>query len=101
MHFTKVGAPIFESDSNVRLGEKMDKLKKIAVLDNLVQAQMLESMLKEHDIPHVMKTYNDSAYDGLYQGPKGWGHVEAPEQHEAGILALLDNLKAEGIQDTQ
>jgi len=79
----------------------MNTLKKIAVLDNMVQAQMLESMLKDHDIPHVMKTYHDSAYDGLCQGPKGWGHVEAPEQHEAEILALLDNLKAEGIQDTQ
>ena len=78
----------------------MDRMKKIAVLDNMVQAQMLESMLKEHDIPHVMKTYHDAAYDGLFQGPKGWGHVEAPKQHESEILALLDELRAQEGQGT-
>ena len=85
----------------VGLKEKMDKLKKIAVLDNMVQAQMLESMLKEHDIPHVMKTYHDSAYDGLFQGPKGWGHVEAPEEHESEILTLLDNLSTQEKEEAQ
>ena len=80
--------------------KEMDKMKKIAVLDNMVQAQLLESMLKEHDIPHVMKTYHDSAYDGLFQGPKGWGHVEAPEEHESEILALLDELRDQEGQGT-
>ena len=70
----------------------MDTIKKIAVLDNIVQAQMLESMLKEQGIPHMMKTYHDSAYDGLFQGQKGWGHVEAPEEYESDILTLLDDL---------
>lgn len=79
----------------------MDELRKIAVLDNMVQAQMLESMLKEHDIPHVIKTYHDSAYDGLLQGPKGWGQVDAPKQHEPEILALLADLKNRESEDTQ
>ena len=71
----------------------MDNIKKIAVLDNIVQAQMLESLLKERNIPHVMKTYHDSAYDGLFQGQQGWGHVEAPVEHEAEIRTLLDDLQ--------
>jgi len=71
----------------------MNELKKIAVLETMVEAQMLESMLKEHGIPHVIKTYHDSAYDGLFQGPKGWGHVEAPTKYEPEILALLENLR--------
>ena len=73
----------------------MDGLKKIALLDNMVEAQMLESMLKEHDIPHVIRTYHDSAYDGLFQHSKGWGHIEAHEQHESEILTLLDNLRTQ------
>ena len=78
----------------------MDELKKIAVLDNMVQAQLLESMLKEHDIPHVMRTYHDSAYDGVFQGPKGWGQVDAPEQHESEILALLEDLRTRESENT-
>ncbi len=89
--------------SAVRSGqgeEEMDKIKKIAVLDNIVQAQMLESILKEREIPHVMKTYHDSAYDGLFQGQKGWGHVEAPEEYESDILAMLDDLGTQEEQDS-
>jgi len=71
----------------------MSGLKKIAVLDSMVEAQVLESMLKEQNIPHVIKTYHDSAYDGLFQGPKGWGHVEAPEDREPEVLELLTDLR--------
>ncbi|MBU1711749.1 MAG: hypothetical protein KKD47_01460 [Proteobacteria bacterium] len=71
----------------------MDEFRKIAVLDNLVEAQVLDSMLNEQEIPHMMKTYHDSAYDGLFQMSKGWGHVEASEEHRAEILAILEHLR--------
>ena len=71
----------------------MDGFKKIAVLDDMVQAQMVELLLKEQNIPYVLKTYHDSAYDGLFQEQKGWGHIEAPAEHENEILELLDAVK--------
>ncbi len=71
----------------------MDEFRKIAVLDNMVEAQILDSMLNEQEIPHMMKTYHDSAYDGLFQASKGWGHVEAPEEHRTEILAILEDLR--------
>lgn len=72
----------------------MDPIRKIAIIDNIVQAQLLESMLNEQNIPHVMTTYHDSAYDGLFQGQKGWGHIEASTKHEGQILELLENLRS-------
>lgn len=78
----------------------MGNIKKIATLDNIVQAQMLESLLKEQGIPHVIQSYHDSAYDGLFQGQMGWGHIEAATEHELEILALLDDLGTENAQDS-
>ena len=69
-------------------------MKKIAVLDTLIQAKTLEAVLKDQGIPHVMKTYHDSAYDGLFQGSMGWGHIEAAEEDEARILDVLATLSA-------
>jgi hypothetical protein len=80
--------------------KEMGNIKKIATLDEIVQAQMLESILNERGIPHVMQSYHDSAYDGLFQGQKGWGHIEAPEEHETEILTLLDDLRIEDEQDS-
>lgn len=70
----------------------MAGFEKIAVLDNEVQAQLLDSALEAQGIPHMMRTYYDSAYDGLFQRQKGWGHVEAPPQFRDEILAILEDL---------
>jgi len=72
--------------------EEMSKLEKICVLDDEVQAQLLDAALTERKIPHLMRTYHDAAYDGLFQFSKGWGHVEAHPRHKEEILAILADL---------
>ena len=71
----------------------MEKHIKIAILDNQFEAQMLESILKERGIPHVLKSYYDTAFDGLYQTQKGWGHISAPDQYSNEIKEILSELK--------
>ncbi len=70
----------------------MENFKKILVLDNEIEARLLDSVLTERDIPHRMKTYHDSAYDGLFQAHKGWGHVEAPNQFAEEINMIYRDL---------
>ena len=82
----------------------MDKLEKIAVLDNEVQAELVDSVLEERGIPHLMRSYYDSAMNGIYQTPAGWGHVEAPSACRAEILAVIEDIKRQaaanaGTQD--
>ena len=71
----------------------MSKLKKIAALDSEVQAELVDSVLEERGIPHLMRSYHDSALDGLYQARSGWGHVEAPEECTEEILSVIADLK--------
>ena len=71
----------------------MDKLEKIVVLDNEVQAELVDSVLSERGIPHLMRSYYDSALDGIFQTPKGWGHVEAPGSFRDEILAVIGDIK--------
>jgi len=39
-----------------------------------------------------MKSYHDTAYDGIFQVQKGWGHVEAPESFRDEIIAIQQEL---------
>ena len=71
----------------------MDAVEKIVVLDTEVQAELVDMALTKLDIPHLMQSYYDSAYDGLFQGGRGWGHVEAPASHRDEILAIVAELK--------
>ena len=71
----------------------LEKFQKIAVLDNDFEAQMLESILEEREIPHLLKSYHDTAFDGLYQTQKGWGHVSSPDQYAEEIKEILSDLR--------
>jgi len=73
----------------------MENLKRVAVLENAIQAQLLDSILSERNIPHVMVSYRDSAYNGIYQLRRGWGHIEAPEKHREEIAAICEDLSRE------
>jgi hypothetical protein len=71
---------------------KMEEFKKILVLDNEIEAQLMASILMERNIPHRMKSYHDSAYDGIFQVQKGWGHIEAPLNYKEEIMAIRADL---------
>jgi hypothetical protein len=71
----------------------MDDYVKVIVLDNEIEAQLLDSILSERDIPHLMVSYHDTAYDGLFQTQKGWGHVSAPAPFKQEILEILDEVR--------
>jgi hypothetical protein len=68
------------------------RVTKVAVLDTEVQAQLVGALLKDRGIPHILRSYHDSAYDGLFQGMRGWGHVEAEERYHADILAVIQDI---------
>ncbi len=66
---------------------------RILDLENEVIARFLESVLLDRDIPHIIRTYHDSAYDGLFAYQQGWGFVEAPEEYRDEILAIFNELQ--------
>jgi len=73
----------------------MEEFKKIVVLDNEIQARLMDSILTERDIPHRMRSYHDSAYDGIFQTQKGWGIIQAPLQFKEEILSIMEDLPLE------
>ncbi len=68
---------------------------KILAIDNEFQAMLLGDILNERNIPHIMRSYHDSAYDGLWQTQSGWGQVDAPEEYRDEILDIFNNMSQE------
>ena len=71
----------------------MPDYQKILTLQNEIQAVALESELKSRNIPHFIRSYHDTVYDGIYQQTKGWGIVEAPVEYKNDILEILKDLE--------
>ncbi len=72
---------------------EQEDFKKVATLDNEIEAQLLDSILIERHIPHRMRSFYDTAFDGLFQVQKGWGYVGAPESYHREILEIISHMK--------
>ena len=73
----------------------MENYIKIATMDNEIEARLVDSILTERNIPHLMRSYHDTAYDGLFQTQKGWGYVSAPEWFKEEVLEILEDVRKE------
>jgi hypothetical protein len=76
---------------------EIGRVDKAAVLQSEIEAERLDAELKARNIPHVMRSYYDSALDGFYQFSGGWGHVEAPAEYHEQILAILEAIRENGL----
>jgi hypothetical protein len=57
-----------------------DAMVTVDLLNSLVEAQFVAEVLEDRGIPHVIRSYRDTAYGALYQSQGAWGVVLAPEE---------------------
>jgi len=69
------------------------KRPNVIPIDLPIEAEYLESVLKDHSIPYVFVSYYDTAYAGLFQTQNGWGHVEVPMEHAGTVQKLYAEVK--------
>ncbi len=63
------------------------------LLHNESEASLLHGLLEEDGVPHLIRSYHDRAYDGLWQMQEGWGYVETSARFAGGVKALLEVLR--------
>ena len=71
----------------------MSEIVRIAEIHNEVEAAKIESFCKEDGLVFNIRTFSDSAYDGIFESATGWGYIEAPEQFRDQILAIVENVR--------
>lgn len=81
------------------MNEKNDReFVNIATLDNIIEAQLIDSILNEYDIPHRIRSFHDTAYNGLFQSRLGWGALYAPISSRVEILEILHDIRSNNFQ---
>jgi hypothetical protein len=72
---------------------------KVLEFNNEFEAKLLDEILNEKNIPHLIRSYHDSAYDGLWQMQSGWGHLEAPEEFREELLLIYSQMSPGSLED--
>jgi hypothetical protein len=68
---------------------------KILDFNNEFEAKLMDEILNDKNIPHLIRSYHDSAYDGLWQMQSSWGNIEAPEEYRDEIQQVYDQMSTE------
>jgi hypothetical protein len=82
----------------------MARWVKAGIVDNRFEGDRVSQVLNEAEIPFLIKSFLDTAYDGLYVPQKGWGAVMVPEEFEdeaQGVISeVKKSFKEEGEDET-
>ena len=71
----------------------MSRWVKIGVVENRFEGDRVSQTLTEAGIPFLLKSFMDTAYDGLYVLQKGWGAVMVPEDFEEEAGRIVGEVK--------
>lgn len=72
----------------------METYVKVTVLENAIETQLIESILDEKALPYRIRSFHDTAYDGLFQMQKGWGELLAPASVKDEISEIVDSVRS-------
>ena len=75
------------------------QLVSIAVLENAIEAQLIGSILDQRGISHRLRSYYDTAYDGLFQMQMGWGKLYASNSHRQEVLQVIEDVRSMDFLD--
>ena len=71
----------------------MSRWVRIGVVENRFEGDRISQALTEAGIPFLLKSFMDTAYDGLYVLQKGWGAVMTPEDFEEEAGRIVGEVK--------
>jgi type III secretory pathway lipoprotein EscJ len=54
-------------------------MKNLMKPENEAEANVIKSVLEEHGIYAEIRSFHDTAYDGLFQSQYGWGVIRVSE----------------------
>jgi hypothetical protein len=71
---------------------------KILTLRTEAEAILLSGLLDQANIQHMLKSFHDSAYDGMWQTQTSWGTLYAYEEDRQPILDIYNNMSTPETQ---
>lgn len=71
-----------------------EKWKKIHVIENIFEMDMLKDALDKEDLDYSIKEYKDTAYDGLFVLQKGYASLFVREKDEELAKSIVKHVRS-------
>ena len=74
-------------------------MKNLLKPENEAEAIALQKLLEEHGIKAVIRSFHDTAYDGIFQHQYGWGVIRVDEADFTRGRRIIEEWRAAAPQD--
>jgi hypothetical protein len=81
--------------------EAREVFVKVATVDNKFEADVLTNTLQKECIPVMVRSFHDTAYDGIYIPQKGWGIILVPAEDKDKAEEIIASVKGSISEDTE
>ncbi len=71
----------------------MGRWVKAGIIENRFEGDRVSFALNEAGIPFLIKSFLDTAYDGLYLPQKGWGAIMVPKNFEEEAKRVISEVR--------
>ena len=94
--------PLFSADEyRIRKQQEEDERARMAkvefvpikVAESAFEADRFRSALEQEGFKVMVRTFEDTAYDGIYVAQKGWGYVEVPRDDRKRAERIVKELE--------
>ena len=77
--------------------EAREKLRReefvpVKVAESAFEADRIRAALEEEGFTVLVRTFEDTAYDGIYVAQKGWGYIEVPAEDKERAERIVNDL---------
>jgi len=79
----------------------MEDFQKILVFSNEFEAEFLEEVLLDKQIPYGIIERGDSALGGIIELEEGWGYLEAPERFRKEIRDIYQEIREMPVESEE
>ena len=74
-------------------------MKNLMKPENEAEANVIKSVLEEHGIYAEIKSFHDTAYDGLFQSQYGWGVIRVSEKNLPEAKRIIEEWKNASLEE--
>ena len=72
---------------------------RITTLENRFETDLVVELLEAEGIEYFLKTFEDSAYDGLFVTQKGYAMLLVNEEDQDRARSIVDDVRASALDD--
>ena len=74
-------------------------MKNLMKPENEAEANVIKSILEQHGIYAEIKSFHDTAYDGLFQSQYGWGVIRVSEADLIEAKRIIEEWKNASFEE--